>query len=118
MTQIPDPTRSDEDRGQQVPYFRISAEPIRQPLFTNLTNVSFMQGSFYLDFAYVDPSQLGDPQNEVADDGRPIIDAMPLVHLTFTPESAVSLYMRLGEFLGYINRIPSDNQSDNRPQEP
>lgn len=113
MTQIPDPTRTDEDRRQQPPYFRIPSEIIRQPLFANLTNVSFMQGGFYLDFAYVDPYQLGNSRNEIAPDGRPIIDATPVIRLALTPESILPLYQRLHDILEDISR---NNQTQNHSE--
>lgn len=107
MTQIPDPTRSDEDRRRQTPYFRIPAEPVRQPLFANLTNVNFMQGSLYLDFAYIDPYQLGNPHNELAPNGRPIIDATPVVRLVLTPETLLPLYLRLQDVLKELDKLPN-----------
>lgn len=116
MTQIPDPTRLEEDRAHQIPYFRIPAEPVRQPLFANLTNVNYMQGGLYLDFAYIDPYQLGNPFNEVAPNGRPIIDATPVVRLALTSENIIPLYLRLRELLVKLNKLPEEGANE-RPQE-
>lgn len=117
MTQIPDPTRLEEDRIQQTPYFRISSEPIRQPLFANLTNVNFMQGGLYLDFAYVDPYQFGNPYNEVAPNGRPIIDATPVVRLALTSESILPLYQRLYDILKELKKLPQSHDQIHSPRE-
>lgn len=116
MTQIPDPTRMEEDRRQQVPYFRIPTEPIRQPLFANLVNVNFMQGGLYLDFAYIDPYQLGNPYNEVAPNGRPIIDATPVVRLALTSENIPPLYSQLRELMKQLGQLPESdgNSQDSR----
>lgn len=88
------------------PYFRIPIHPVRHAQFTNVTNVNFVRGVVFFDFAYVDPYQLGDPENEIAPDGRPIVNVEPIERFALSPEAALSFYEVLGDLLARLELVP------------